>query len=244
VSSLQLSLVTFNTGNDFVAPHDLVQMLGDLDADIVGLQELSPRNAGVLSESLLSEYPYRVLYGHRFDGKGLLSRYPIVRHRLFSARVTRPNVEAELEVTDRAVMVYVVHALSPNYRRLQVQSPHSVYEIEYILKLLHSGTPTAVIGDFNVVARSRLYHQLVKAGLIDTFREVGQGNGSTFPTRFQYLPIPLPRLVRIDYIWVTGQFLPLASYVGDGHGSDHLPVISKVALSEPGSTSVDLSSSR
>ncbi len=236
--------MTFNTGNDFVAPHNLVQMLRELGADIVGLQELSLRNAAALAKSLLTEYPFRVLYGQKFDGKGLLSRYPIVRHRLFSARITRQNIEAELDVVDRTVMVYVVHVLSPNYRRLQVQSPHSIHEIDYILKLLHSGTPTAVIGDFNAVDRSRLYHRIVRAGLIDTFRKVGQGNGSTFPTRFQYLPIPLPRLVRIDYIWVTSQFSPLASYVGDGHGSDHLPVISKVALLEPGSSSADVSSSR
>ncbi len=86
------------------------------------------------------------------------------------------------------------------------------------------------LGDFNLVDRSEVYHLIAQAGMTDTFRAAGKGLGLTFPTRFQFLPIPLPRLVRIDYIWVTKQFSPLSSVVGHGCGSDHLPVISKVAL--------------
>jgi endonuclease/exonuclease/phosphatase family metal-dependent hydrolase len=86
------------------------------------------------------------------------------------------------------------------------------------------------LGDFNFIDRSATYRLMVDAGLTDTFRAVGSGAGFTFPTRFQYLPVRLPLLVRIDYIWVTNHFQPLSSQVALGYGSDHLPVISEIAL--------------
>jgi endonuclease/exonuclease/phosphatase (EEP) superfamily protein YafD len=61
----------------------------------------------------------------------------------------------------------------------------------------------------------------------------GAGWGLTSPTRYQHLPIPLPRLVRIDYIWATPHFVPLAGAVGLHIGSDHLPVICALALRLP-----------
>jgi endonuclease/exonuclease/phosphatase family metal-dependent hydrolase len=227
---VEISIMTFNTANDFIAADDLVEVLSSSGADVIGLQELSIHNSSVLETSLLSEYPFRVLFGKQFDGKGLLSRYPIEKHRLFSSYITRPHIEAVLKVGDQKVVVYVVHAPAPNFRRLEIRSPYSAPEIERLLDLIQLDVPTIALGDFNLIDRSEVCRSIAKAGLIDTFRAAGKGLGLTFPTRFQYLPILLPRLVRIDYIWVTKHFTPLSSVVGHGWGSDHLPVISKVAL--------------
>jgi len=228
--AVELAVMTFNTGNDFIVPDDLVQVLRSSGADIIGLQELSARNAAALETSLLSEYPFRVLFGKKFDGKGLLSRYPIEKHKLFSSVITRPHIEAILNIGERRIVAYVIHAPAPNFRRLELRSPYSMPEIEHLLALVQVDIPTIALGDFNLADRSEVYHLIANAGLIDTFRASGKGPGFTFPTRFQYLPVPLPRLIRIDYIWVSKQFVPLSSVVGLGRGSDHLPVISKVAL--------------
>lgn len=224
-----LTVLTFNTANDFVPPESLSQFLGDSGADIIGLQELSPRNAAALSENLQEIYPYRVLHGKFFDGKGLLSRYPISSHNLFTAVTPRPHLEAELEVEGQTVMAYVVHLPAPNYRRMEAASPHCVPELNVLLERVKPA-PTLFLGDFNTVEQSAVYRMMLATGFKDTFDEVGVGRGRTFPTRFQYVYIPLRPMVRLDYIWASHHFTPMSSYVGSGHGSDHLPVISKVAL--------------
>lgn len=226
----QLTALTFNTGNDFIPSDALIEMLRASEADVIGLQELSPRNAAGLGASLHDEYPHRVLHGEYFAGKALLSRYPIVEHRWLALDSGRPHIQACLDITERQVNVVVVHAPAPNYRRLETISPYAAGEIEKLLAAIGPEQPALLMGDFNFTEQNRHYHRLLRAGLVDAFRATNRGFGFTFPTRYQYAPIPLPPLVRIDYIWVTPHFQPLWSAVGRGHGSDHLPVMAGLAL--------------
>lgn len=226
-------MMTFNTANDFIEPIHLISMLHEHKADIVSLVELSPRNADALKENLLEEYPHRVLFGKNFDGKGLLSRYPIDKHEFFTLVTPRPYIEAQLTINDRRMTVFVVHAPAPNYRQLEVRSAYCEPEIRLLIQRGKFEHPTIYMGDFNFVAPSATYRLMTQAGLIDTFRAAGNGNGLTFPTRFQYLPIKLPLMLRIDYIWATKHFRAVASRVAPGYGSDHLPVISELELHNP-----------
>ena len=58
------------------------------------------------------------------------------------------------------------------------------------------------------------------------------------PVRLQALKVISDRLAsiriiplaRIDYIWASEAWLPLESWVGDDAGSDHLPVMARLAL--------------
>jgi len=226
----RLRVMTFNTANDFVEPIHLITMLRESQADLISLVELSPLNADALKDHLHAEYPHRVLFGKHFDGKGLLSRYPIAHHEMFTLITARPYIEARLTVDGHSVTVFVVHAPAPNYRQLEVRSAYCEPEINMLIQRGRLDTATIYLGDFNFVARSATYRLMVKAGLIDTFRAAGKGAGLTFPTRYQYAPIRLPLMLRIDYIWTTKHFKPLSSRVAAGFGSDHLPVISDLAL--------------
>jgi endonuclease/exonuclease/phosphatase family metal-dependent hydrolase len=208
-----------------------VSLLHEHHADIVSLVELSPRNADALKENLLEEYPHRILFGKYFDGKGLLSRYPIEKHEFFTLLTPRPYIEAQVTVNHQALNLFVVHAPAPNYRQLEVRSAYCEPEIRLLIQRGgHFAQPTIYMGDFNFVAPSATYRLMTSAGLVDTFRAAGNGNGFTFPTRFQYLPIKLPLMLRIDYIWATTHFRVLSSHVAPGYGSDHLPVISELEL--------------
>jgi endonuclease/exonuclease/phosphatase (EEP) superfamily protein YafD len=225
-----LRVMTFNTANDFVEPMHLIAMLRDHQADIISLVELSQRNAEALKDNLHAEYPHRVLFGKAFDGKGLLSRHPIEHHEMFTLLTARPYIEARLNVGGQAVTTFVVHAPAPNYRQLEVRSAYCEPEIKLLIQRGRLHEPTLYMGDFNFVAQSATHRLMSAAGLTDTFRAAGRGLGLTFPTRFQYAPIPLPLMLRIDYIWATGHFKPLSSQVGASFGSDHLPVISELML--------------
>jgi vancomycin resistance protein VanJ len=232
-AAVPLTAMTFNTANDFVVPEDLILLLSHSGADVVALQELGERNAAALEHSLEETYPYRVLQGEYVSGKGLLSRQPILAWERFTLASGRPYVEARLSVGEQVVTVYVVHAPPGEIRRLEVVSSNSARDIQMLLERASLETPTLLLGDFNIVPGSRSYRLLRQAGLIDTFRYAGAGWGLTSPTRYQYLPIPLPRLVRIDYIWATAHFVPLAGAVGPHIGSDHLPVVCALALRLP-----------
>lgn len=222
--------MTFNTANDFIQPMHLVSMLRESDADIIALVELSPRNADTLQDNLHTEYPHRHLFGKAFDGKGILSRHPIEAHEFFTLFTARPHIEAHINVAGQMITVFVVHTPAPNYRQFETQSANCIPEIQSLIKRGHLDQPTIYMGDFNVVERSTPYRMMTKAGLTDAFRAAGSGPGLTFPTRFQYLPVRLPLMLRIDYIWVTKHFKPITSRVAAGYGSDHLPVIAELAL--------------
>lgn len=223
-------MMTFNTANNFVDPMHLLALLREYDADIIALVELSQRNADALKENLHIEYPYRVLFGKQYDGKGLLSRYPIEIYEFFTLLTERPHIECRLNIEGHVVTAFVVHAPAPNYRQFEMQSAYCEPEINLLIQRGELDQPTMYMGDFNFIDRSATYRLLVDAGLTDTFRAVGLGAGLTFPTRFQYFPVRLPLMVRIDYIWVSNHFKPLSSRVARGYGSDHLPVISEIAL--------------
>lgn len=227
---LRLRAMTFNTANDFIQPIHLITLLRESQADIIGLQELSPRNAEALEGSLLEAYPHRRLQGKLFDGKGLLSRHPIDTHEFFTLMTPRPYIQAQLTLEGHAITVFVVHTPAPNYRQLQYQSAYSEPDVQLLIARGDFDQPTIYMGDFNFIDQSAAYRMMLKAQLTDTFRAVGRGRGLTFPTRFQYLPIRMPLMVRIDYIWTTRHFRALSSAVGFGYGSDHLPVISDLVL--------------
>ena len=224
--------MTFNTGNDFVEPTQLTAMLREYKADVISLVELSPRNANALKDDLHDEYPHRVLFGKKFDGKGLLSRYPLEKHEFFTLLTPRPYIYSEIRIGDRKLTVFAVHAPAPNFRQLEVRSAYIEPEIKLLIDRGRLDEPTLYMGDFNFIAPSATYRLMQEAGLIDTFRAAGTGKGSTFPTRFQYAPVRLPLMVRIDYIWATNHFQPVSSHVALGHGSDHRPVISDLELLE------------
>ncbi|MEZ4683937.1 MAG: endonuclease/exonuclease/phosphatase family protein [Caldilineaceae bacterium] len=91
--------------------------------------------------------------------------------------------------------------------------------------------PAIVVGDFNSTDQSDAYH-ILQSQLQDAHRQAGWGLGHTFPAyrgTFRGVPI-LPRLVRIDMVRYTSEFVALASRVSRSHGeSDHLPVVATIA---------------
>jgi vancomycin resistance protein VanJ len=225
-----VTVMTFNTANDFISPADLVAVIESSNASIVGLQELSERNAAALDTSLLSTFPHRWLYGEHIRGKGLLSRFPIVELDHFELPSGRLYLHGAIDVSGCTVQVFVAHLPPGDYRKLQAIDPVALVDLELLLKRIDVQRPTLLLGDFNVVSRSRIYRRLRAVGLVDTFRVAGRGPGFTYPRRHAHRPIPLPRLIRIDYIWATPHFTPLRSRVLPGIGSDHQPVISDLEL--------------
>jgi endonuclease/exonuclease/phosphatase (EEP) superfamily protein YafD len=90
-----------------------------------------------------------------------------------------------------------------------------------IVKSIQFNGPVIVGGDFNVPQGDGVF-SLLRPGLRDTFRAEGRGLGNTIPQEFP--------LVRIDQIWVSGDFEILQSFCRRSKISDHRPVITDVRV--------------
>ena len=225
-------VMTHNVGNGLAPPAALCAVLRAAGADLIGLQEVTAAQAAALERDLADLYPYRVLYGEGIPGKGILSKFPLHDVERLSLYPQRPDLRATVELDGGAVQVLVAHPRPPGFHwNGFYMNAHSQAQIAALIALATAGPPTILLGDFNLTEQTRLYSQIRAAGLRDAFRTAGQGPGWTLPTRFYRLP--LTPMLRIDYIWYTPHFDTNASWVGRNSGSDHLPVLARLAWADP-----------
>lgn len=212
-------------------PARIAAVLAEIDADIVALQEVDSRlGAGreidqfefLERETGLHAVPGPNIVEHKGKyGNALLSRWPLrapVLHRLnVGNREPRGAIEAELDWDGPEFVVFATHlGLKPGERRRQID------ELARLL-LARAGTPTVMMGDFNVLgphagALGRLGHPL---GL--RLRAP-----STFPARRPFIALDriwcLPATLRVS----VGVHRSALSRVA----SDHLPLVAEVAISD------------
>lgn len=238
------TVMTFNmwSGSRQAATINLVRE-HDLP-DIVALQETTFPMNRLIREELGAEYPYQ-FYETTLNGRGIstLSRFPLERVRGdmvidLNCRVFRATVDAT-----RHFLLYNCHPQSSNMLSFlgdgrpmgdQIDETFLMRELlsQAILDdITARNEPAIVVGDFNSTEQSDAYAILARK-LRDAHREAGWGWGHTFPAyggSFRRIPV-LPRLVRIDMIRHTNEFVALTSQVSLAHGeSDHHPLIATVA---------------
>ncbi len=134
------------------------------------------------------------------------------------------------------IAVYGIHLYVPAGRTSN--APLSFYnavprdsQIRNLLaRLDDEPLPYIVAGDFNMSDQSLIYNELA-AVLSDSFREAGTGLGTSWPNAQRFgMSSLIPPLVRIDYIWHSGEFRAISATQGPYLGSDHLPVYATLAL--------------
>jgi vancomycin resistance protein VanJ len=225
---VSVTVMTANCGSGLADPDSLAETLRASGADLIGLQELSTEQADRLESELADLYPHQALYPLGFEGRGLLSRYPITSHQLFyPEKEYLPYLIAAVDLNGTPLTAIVYHTKPPVFlvqgleTRLLPEWPIDRWLVETTQNL----APTVILGDFNTVDQSDKYRCLRQAGLTDAFRTAGWGFGATFPARADgWRSLPDLPLLRIDYIWVTGDIEVSRAWVGKETGSDHLPV--------------------
>lgn len=234
-----LTVMTFNVGAGLAPPRLLVGTLRAVRADVVGLQELADDQAAAVDRDLADLYPHRMLHPGGFAGKGLLSRYPLAEGAQLHLFPSRPDLRATADVDGTRLTVLVAHPPPPrlNWRGF-VFDPVAVAQMDALAAAARAAAPAVVLGDFNLPDRHALYNRLCAAGLVDAFRAAGAGRGSTLPLRPGHssrhrlrLPrVPLPPVLRVDYIFHTRELGTEAAWLGPDGGSDHLPVLARLRL--------------
>ncbi len=237
--------MTYNLGNGRAGPERLVGMLLTCEAQVVALQEVSAGQAQALEKGLVKKYPHQALFPGGFAGKALLSQFPILRAELLPLGDERPDLLTEVGLGAVKITVICAHPPPPRPGRAGMRFSASTWgEIQSLAKLAHASDPCLLMGDFNLVPGRTEYTFIGSQGLKDAFAEVGRGWGATLPRRIgpwkHYLWlnrlltwVPLPPVLRVDYLWCSPGVLPLEAWVGEDAGSDHLPLLGRVSVISP-----------
>ncbi len=212
----QLRVVTANAWLANTDHAALVAWLSRSDADIIALQEITPRWVAAL-EPLVRKYPYRE-FMPRDDpyGIALLSRWPIgdVQFVDFSGD-GMPSLVANVAVHGRNLQVIALHTRWPVMPELQVARDRALQQAA-ALALTQPGA-TILLGDLNLTPYAPAFARLLsESGLRDAF------DGEAWRPTWQagFWPLALP----IDHVLVPRRGCVTGHEIGPYVGSDHRPL--------------------
>ncbi len=234
-----LTVMTYNLLGPNKNTPGILASLRASEADIIALEELSPRNAAAIRSSLAGLYPYQILDPRPggVPGSGVISRYPLqpTGEALPGVWQGTPQV-LRAQVAAQAVTFIQFHAVAgPEIQSIRAREMAAQALAGFAQT--HTG-PLIAAGDLNATDMSVAYRSLQPAWH-DTWREVGYGLGHTFPgaaspdsARPSLGPIYSPMwLVRIDYILHSKEVIALSARLGVWEGdSDHRPVVAELAV--------------
>jgi len=218
-----LRVLSFNLGADLAPPEQLVELLREVAADLVLLQELGPRQAAAIERELGAVYPNRDLHPLGVDGMGLLARHAILEVQLMPCEPLRAVQRALLDIEGEHVSVFNVHADLLHTWLWPFSG--GIAQVENIAQAAARASPAILGGDFNATENMELYRRMRRSGMEDAFPRAGSGFGFTFPVFGRYRGLPLPPLARIDSIWYCEAYNWSAARVLRDAGSDHLPLL-------------------
>jgi endonuclease/exonuclease/phosphatase (EEP) superfamily protein YafD len=228
-------LLTFNLESpDEAAAAALVKIIAATDADIVAVQELTPAGAAAFEAHLREAYPHQALHPHPdYAGQGVLSRFAIEaddywRYEELPGALGYQRVQ--IQIAGHPVVLYNVHPAPPvTYKQYLNAAAHRT-SLDNLLENVAQETPHPVLmaGDFNMTDHFHSYRRIT-AHYTDAFRAVGKvGFGFTFPNKPD---VPLPALLRLDYIFYDPAFTGIRAQVWPDSGpADHAPVLAHLAI--------------
>lgn len=209
---------------DQADPVSLASVIGEVDPDIIAIQELGFSSAKVIAAS----HPH----GHLdprddFFGLGIAAKRPVVVERLdqperagWVARLDPeewPELASPIEVLD-------VHLLNPLERPWKATQAVRRQQIAGARDRVETtGLPSVIVGDMNSTPMWPEYKLLAEIG-VDAAKETGTAK----PTWFQ--TISGPRAIRIDHAFVRG-LTPITTSLRKVHGSDHRALILDIEAS-------------
>lgn len=220
-------IVTYNLKGYNPEQENIVDVIREVDADIVALQELSHINSPAIESQLQDTYPYMAFHitDNVTQGQGILSRYPISDDSFWMydfAENMLGHQRTEIELGDnRSIIIYNVHPSHPAMQGAFFDPRYRSMEIDAILeRSTKEHLPQLIVGDFNMPELSDDYAK-IRMNYNDAYRLTGYGMGSTFPsTRI------IPPFLRLDYIFFSeGIIAQNAQVWSESAGSDHRPLV-------------------
>lgn len=242
-SSTAFTVQTYNLLGKNRTPERIPEVITEISADIIALQEVSIDFEQRIET--LEQYPYQAIHSQYNDGEGheanpkqretmgqaVLSRHPILEDEYWIydfLPIPLAHQRVVIDVEGTHIAVYNVHPTHPGMTATAFFSPFlRRQEIEDLLSRIEAETlPVIMLGDFNL-SDLNVEYGMITAVLKDSYRAVGDGLGLTFPELREanvadsMLVVPafvsdilyIPRLLRLDYVFHSEEFTPISAYV-------------------------------
>lgn len=223
-----LTVLTFNLQASTQNLNSLSTLIRDVNPDLVALQEVSYAAAEHFEETLGDLYPHLALYPMQDAnfGQGVMSKFPILAEEYWRNEQLPEflgHLRTEIDIEGETIAFFSLHPMPPISLTQGITLQSHSREIQILLdRLENEQYPVLLAGDFNMTHVMDEYHQVTRY-YTDTFREAGRvGLGFSFPTG---KTIPLPPVIRLDYIFHDARFEGRDAYPLQLSGvSDHLPM--------------------
>lgn len=227
-----LTVLTFNLGVGLADAADVARRLEEVEPDVVLLQELTRGVSARLDRLLAARYPHRALFPGGVDGKGIVSRLPLAEVERFVLEEGRSYLRVEVDAGGAAPVTVVCVHFSPALGVLGLGSAAGRDLVTIAAEL--ASAPSAILaGDFNSTWRSGVSGHLRGLGLTEAFETAGGEPAFTFPVFGRYFGLPIGRFLRVDQVWTTADRVATEAIVGPDLGSDHLPLLVRLATAAP-----------
>lgn len=234
-----VNLLTCNVHGGEGGWDPVLQLIHQESPDVMALQELGPENHLAFPEDWKVEREGSLLIASPYPTRDVRTWY------FNDPAIKEPQLRAmyvTVELPGRKVGVCNVHLTSPHQGLTKVLDRHTLVSLNRTERLkelnrLRRRESEALsvwirelpqvdilMGDFNLPIESRIY-QRSWGDYQNVFDNVGFGVGYTrwvMLHNFQYG-------VRIDHVLTTDDWISEECFIGRDIGSDHLPVIAKVA---------------
>jgi endonuclease/exonuclease/phosphatase (EEP) superfamily protein YafD len=215
---LALTIVTFNIWGRNGGLKAVARMLEATAADIVLLQEVGPQADGLLA-ALASAYPWRHDCRRvKWCDVAILSRAPWVETGTVAPTSDQASfLWARFERGGKSFTVATTHLNRPPW-------PIHLRQIDSVARAVaRLSGPVILAGDFNAAPWSHAIGRLIEnSGLAPL-----AGLRPTWPAALGLAQLP------IDHVLVSDGVRNLGAKRGPFAGSDHLPVIARLAIGAP-----------
>lgn len=223
-----LRVLTWNLGLGICDVDQVADEVLRVEADVVLLQEARIDQARGLFERLGETLPHFEHFKDDRFSKAYLSRIEPANIEFTVPEDTKNFLEVTVPFDDQAVTIASFHT-NKTFAVLGYAWSGAPRMMEQIDRA--AGNPhNLVVGDFNMTERNGVYGDFVELGLIDSYRELHADPGFTFPTFGRYRDLPLPPLIRIDYLWHTPDMRCVAIERTDASQSDHCGLVGTFIL--------------
>ena len=206
----------------------IVDIVRQVDADVLFLQELTPDAVTRLKQAGLADlmpHTQLELRGGGSRGSGIYSRFPLSEGpRVAPVRAAQPTALLEL-ASGTAVELVCVHPAAPASRRIG----GAVRWRDELAVLPPPGElPRVLAGDFNATLDHAAFRDVLRLGYADAALQAGKALAPTWG------PPGKNALLTLDHVLVDRRCAVLACSVHLVPGSDHRAVYAEIQLPQEG----------
>jgi endonuclease/exonuclease/phosphatase family metal-dependent hydrolase len=228
--SLPMQVMTYNIHSAYNIeghqnPEEIARVIEASGADIIALQEVSRGWLIEGSTDLASWLARRLNMDILFKGTtgpvwgiAILTRYPIMDHGsgvlpLDGSLLGRGYLWAKIVVDAQQPLQIIATHLHHIEEEVSVR----LAQVPVLLEYWDHAPCSVILGDMNAKPGEPDMDLILQAGFIDSWNEVGSGDGYTYSSGDPYQ--------RIDWIWHTQDLVALDVEILQSTASDHLPVV-------------------